>query len=37
MTIAECDAKAAILNCLIEEEQLQRLGVNPGELLVVQR
>uniref|UniRef100_A0A974ABC9 Uncharacterized protein n=2 Tax=Bradyrhizobium quebecense TaxID=2748629 RepID=A0A974ABC9_9BRAD len=35
MTIAECGAKAAMLNCPIEEEQLRRLGVKPGELLIV--
>ncbi|MGY3530808.1 MULTISPECIES: hypothetical protein [Bradyrhizobium] len=35
MTIAESGAKAAMLNCPIEEEQLQRLGVKPGRLMVV--
>jgi hypothetical protein len=35
MTIAKCGAKAAMLNCPIEEEQLRRLGMKPGELLVV--
>ncbi|MGY4403803.1 hypothetical protein ACVIYL_004606 [Bradyrhizobium sp. USDA 3315] len=35
MTIAESGAKAAMLNCPIEEEQLQRIGVKPGDLKVV--
>ena len=35
MTLADCGAKAAMLNCPIEEEQLLRLGVKPGELLVI--
>ncbi|GEC59105.1 hypothetical protein BEL01nite_81480 [Bradyrhizobium elkanii] len=35
MTLADCGAKAAMLNCPIEEEQLLRLGVKPGELVIV--
>ena len=37
MTIADCGAKAAMLNCPIEEEQLQRLGLKPGELALYTR
>ncbi|UGY25625.1 MULTISPECIES: hypothetical protein [Bradyrhizobium] len=36
MTIAECGAKAAMLTCPIDEKQLPRPGLKPGELLVVQ-
>ncbi|MEH2708391.1 hypothetical protein DXU06_27235 [Bradyrhizobium elkanii] len=35
LTVKDSGAKAAILNCPIEEEQLLRLGVKPGELLVI--
>ncbi|BBB96593.1 hypothetical protein AB7M47_002462 [Bradyrhizobium elkanii] len=35
MTLADCGAKAAMLNCPIEEEQLLRLGVKPSELVIV--
>ncbi|MHC2679041.1 hypothetical protein ACVJDU_000605 [Bradyrhizobium diazoefficiens] len=32
----DCGAKAATLNCPIEEEQLQRLGFGPDELIAIQ-
>lgn len=35
MTVAECGAKAAMLNCQSKRSQLRRLGAKPGELLVV--
>ncbi|MHC2338183.1 hypothetical protein ACVIW0_007472 [Bradyrhizobium sp. USDA 4454] len=34
-TVADCGAKAAMLNCPIEKEQLQRLGLEPGELMAI--
>nr|QIG95497.1 hypothetical protein G6P99_25905 [Bradyrhizobium sp. 6(2017)] len=35
LTLKDCGAKAAMLNCPLEEEQLQRLGVEPGKLIVI--
>ncbi|WP_375779340.1 hypothetical protein ACE103_10480 [Bradyrhizobium sp. ma5] len=35
LTLKDSGAKAAMLNGPIEEQQLQRLGVEPGELIVV--
>ncbi|MGY4403914.1 hypothetical protein [Bradyrhizobium sp. USDA 3315] len=35
MIIEDSGAKAAMLNCPIEERQLQKLGVKPGEFMVV--
>nr|QIG99681.1 hypothetical protein G6P99_38905 [Bradyrhizobium sp. 6(2017)] len=35
LTLKDCGAKAAMLNCPIEKEQLQRLGVEPGELIAI--
>ncbi|MCA6104058.1 hypothetical protein J6525_37420 [Bradyrhizobium sp. WSM 4400] len=35
MIIEDSGAKAAMLNCPIEEGQLQMLGVKPGEFIVV--
>ncbi|MGY3530792.1 MULTISPECIES: hypothetical protein [Bradyrhizobium] len=35
MIIKDSGAKAAMLNCPIEEGKLQMLGVKPGEFIVV--
>ncbi|MEY9493780.1 carbonic anhydrase [Bradyrhizobium elkanii] len=35
LTMKDCGAKAAMLNCPLEKEQLQRLGVEPGKLIAI--
>ncbi|MGY4403768.1 hypothetical protein ACVIYL_004571 [Bradyrhizobium sp. USDA 3315] len=35
MTIADCGARAGMLNCPLQKKQLQKLGLEPGELIAI--
>ncbi|WP_038380258.1 hypothetical protein [Bradyrhizobium elkanii] len=35
LILKDCGAKAGMLNCQIEEEQLQRPGLQPGKLIAI--
>ncbi|WP_244978735.1 hypothetical protein [Bradyrhizobium pachyrhizi] len=37
LSLKDSGAKAAMVNCPLEEEQLQRLGLQPGELIALHR
>ncbi|WFU54473.1 hypothetical protein QA639_33275 [Bradyrhizobium pachyrhizi] len=37
LSLKDSGAKATMVNCPLEEEQLQRLGLQPGELIALHR